>query len=89
MHYVSPAPDGSWVMRTFERGVEDETLACGTGAAACATLLRAWGEAGDTVELRTRSGRPLRVDLAHREHRGPTLAGEGRLVYVGTLRNWS
>lgn len=47
VNFVSPWPDGSWRMRTFERGVEAETLACGTGSVATALMLTAWGEAAD------------------------------------------
>ncbi len=44
VNYVSRDVDGGWVLRTYERGVEAETLACGTGSVATATLLRLWGE---------------------------------------------
>jgi len=82
-----------WEMRTFERGVEAETLACGTGAVATALLLTRWqvdgasgtGE-GTPVRLRTRSGRLLEVSL--REEGGelhPSLSGEARIVYRGEL----
>lgn len=84
VNYVSPAGDGTWVLRTFERGVEGETLACGTGAVAAAALLRAWGEVGRRVVLHTRSGRPLTVSLDSTTAR-PRLSGEGRLVFSGRL----
>lgn len=84
VNYVSPADGGVWHMRTFERGVEGETLACGTGAVTAAAMLRAWGEVGDEVELRTRSGRSLTVTLRGADQPA-TLAGEGRLIFVGTL----
>lgn len=86
VNFVSPAADGFWRYRTYERGVEAETLACGSGAVATAILLCVWGEASSPVELETRSGRIVRVRL----DRGaggwtPSLAGEGRVVYQGQL----
>lgn len=38
VNYVEPAGPGSIKMRTYERGVEDETLACGTGSVASAII---------------------------------------------------
>jgi diaminopimelate epimerase len=87
VNWVADDKAGRFIMRTFERGVEGETLACGTGAVACAALLRAWGRSGDETELITRSGRVLSV-LLRQTSRGlePTLKGEGRIVFEGTLR---
>jgi diaminopimelate epimerase len=86
VNFVSPGTGGCWRMRTYERGVEAETLACGTGAVAAAVLLNAWGEAGPTLPLETRSGQTLRVRLV-RNSGGwrPSLAGSARIVYRGAL----
>jgi diaminopimelate epimerase len=85
VNFVSKTAD-RWRMRTYERGVEAETLACGTGAVATGLLLAAWGEAPESVELETRSGRVLNV--RHNRINGrflPSLSGEARIVFVGTL----
>ena len=85
VNFVSPEGD-HWNIRTFERGVEGETLACGTGAVASAILLTVWGKASGPVVLRTRSGRSLTVTLRRDGSRWlPSLLGEGRLVFRGEL----
>jgi diaminopimelate epimerase len=86
VNFVAPAATGGWRMRTYERGVEAETLACGSGAVATAILLTDWGLAEGPVELTTRSGRTLRVRLRAGEGGWyPSLAGEARVVFAGTL----
>ena len=86
VNFVARRQDG-WTVRTYERGVEAETLACGTGAVATGALLAAWGESGPVTSLRTRSGLDLTVRF--REGEGgistPSLAGEGRIVFRGEL----
>ncbi|MBA3580429.1 MAG: diaminopimelate epimerase [Gemmatimonadaceae bacterium] len=84
--FLSQGPSG-WSMRTYERGVEGETLACGTGAVASAILLNEWGKSGgDQVSLTTRSGRTLDVTLRREDGAWyPSLRGEGRIVFEGRL----
>ena len=87
VNFVSRAAEGEpWVIRTFERGVEGETLACGTGAVATTVALRSWGLSGAETTLRTRSGRDLRVRIeVTGDSVTPSLSGEGRVVFVGEL----
>ena len=86
VNFVSPGSDGGWRMRTYERGVEAETLACGSGAVASALMLALWSEASSPVQIETRSGKCLRVRLEqHGSAWLPSLAGEGRVVYEGRL----
>ena len=87
VNFVAQRSDGAWTYRTYERGVEAETLACGTGAVATAILLSAWGESGSETVLWTRSGLPLTVTLRRDGPAWlPSLRGEGRIVFEGRLR---
>lgn len=86
VNFVSKGSDGRWKYRTYERGVENETLACGSGAVATAILLATWGEASSPIVIETRSGRLVRVTLRRADTGwSPSLAGEGRVVFQGSL----
>jgi diaminopimelate epimerase len=76
-----------WLMRTYERGVEGETLACGTGAVASAVALARFAGAQLPMDIVSRSGRPLsiRATLGASQATQVWLTGEGRLVFEGTL----
>jgi diaminopimelate epimerase len=74
-------------VRTYERGVEDETLACGTGSVASALIAAKKGFVESPVDVCVQSGETLRI------HFTPTAAGftkvylEGmtKVVYQGSL----
>ena len=85
VNFTSRRPDGAWNVRTYERGVEAETLACGTGSVATAALLKRWGKSGDSTTIWTRSGLPLRVRFRETAPGvvTPSLNGEGRIVFRG------
>ncbi|HWA41472.1 MAG TPA: diaminopimelate epimerase, partial [Gemmatimonadales bacterium] len=78
---------GPLPMRTYERGVEGETLACGTGAVGCATLLAQQGLLTLPAELWARGGFPLTVRgvVGKEKVTNVWLAGEGRIVARGVL----
>jgi len=74
-------------MRTYERGVEDETLACGTGAVATALIAGALGQGRSPTTLRQQSGMVLRVYYRWngREFSEVFLEGDARVVYKGEM----
>jgi diaminopimelate epimerase len=71
-------------IRTFERGVEDETLACGTGVLAGIAVGLAAGRLELPVRALTRGGFELEVDAGPRSGRW-LLGGDARVVAEGTL----
>ncbi len=91
VNFVAKDAGGSWLARTYERGVEDETLACGTGMAAVALVLSAQAKSSSPVSLKTRSGSILKI---HFSGQGDTfsavfLEGDARIIYDGTLNSES
>ncbi len=89
VNFIGPTsgdPDAPWRLRTYERGVEAETLACGTGTVGAAFTLAAAGLASLPVRIRSWGGNVFSV--AGRVEDGwarePWLCGEGRLVFEGS-----
>jgi diaminopimelate epimerase len=74
-------------IRTYERGVEDETLACGTGAIACALVASVREKASSPVRVRTRGGEELTVYF--KQENGSFdqvwLEGNTSIIYQGRL----
>ena len=87
VNFVSRAagPDGPWLIRTFERGVEGETLACGTGTVAAGLALAYHGDARLPITFRSRGGPQLavRAILEGPRATGVWLGGQGRLLFRG------
>ncbi|MGA1845598.1 diaminopimelate epimerase [Deferribacter abyssi] len=69
-------------VRTYERGVENETMACGTGSVATSIVAVKKGIVKSPVEIETSSGLLLKVYL---ENGKVYLEGEARVVYTGVL----
>lgn len=74
-------------LRTYERGVEDETLACGTGAVAAALVAAALKRVSPPVRVRTRGGDTLTVDfyMSDMGFCDVTLTGNADVVFEGVL----
>jgi len=86
-NFIRITGPNSLMIRTYERGVEEETLACGTGATASAIVAAGLGLVSPPVDVMTRSGCLLRIDF---QRKGDIfdplwLEGEARVVCSGDL----
>jgi len=74
-------------MRSYERGVEDETLACGTGAVACSLVASLVRGMVPPIDVKTRGNETLRVNFkaGGRIMKEVELEGPAKIVYRGEL----
>lgn len=85
VNFVRVKKDGRVAIRTYERGVEDETMACGTGAIAAAVVIAQTAKIKSPVHVLTRSKEILKV--YYQEQGGLFsdiyLEGDARVIYQG------
>ncbi|NGX50594.1 MAG: Diaminopimelate epimerase [Chlamydiae bacterium] len=87
INYAKVNPHGQISMRTFERGVEAETLSCGSGATAvCYAAAMQFGLSGP-IEVEFHSGEKLQFDLLMRDEilREVFMTGKVRQVFDGKV----
>lgn len=74
-------------IRTYERGVEDETLACGTGVVASALIFASVKNSNGPITVLVRGGNELQVgfDKVGNQFRNVTLTGPADFVFEGTI----
>lgn len=86
-NFVTVGDDGAVAIRTYERGVEEETLACGTGAVASAVVTAHLNELPSPVRLTTHGGEELTVsfDLEPAGARNVVLEGPATVNFSGTI----
>jgi len=74
-------------IRTYERGVEDETLACGTGAVACAIISSLQELVESPVDVRVKSGETLKIYFRKtgQGFEDIYLEGKANVVYEGRI----
>ena len=79
--------DGIVKIRTYERGVEDETLSCGTGSVASAVVLYRNGLINKPVKLSAKSGDQLVVDFKFdgQNFDDVSLTGPAKVVFNGEI----
>ena len=87
VNFVVVRDRGSIEVRTYERGVEAETLACGSGVVASVSVSALFGKVQSPVKVLTRSGITLEVSLQKQgaELRETRLKGDARVVYRGSM----
>jgi diaminopimelate epimerase len=88
-NFISITGPSELRIRTYERGVEGETLACGTGMVAAALIAARMGRVTPPVTVRPGSGDVLTVDftLTDEDARDVTLLGPAAHVFKGTLEH--
>jgi len=88
VNFVQRREGNSIEIRTYERGVEDETLACGTGAIASAVISAQHFAMNSPVEVKTRSGVYLTIHFDARGERFSNIymEGDARIIYTGELQ---
>lgn len=80
--------DGLIYIRTFERGVEDETLACGTGSVAAAVVVQLLHAATSPLTLKTRGGDLLEAGFEIGENgrfHSVYLQGPAEVNFIGSI----
>ena len=87
-NFVQRSQGNSIEIRTYERGVEDETLACGTGAIASAIISACHFKMTSPIDVRTRSGAYLTIyfDTEEGQFSNIYMEGDARIIYVGELQ---
>lgn len=86
-NFIKMRSTGALDIRTYERGVEDETLACGTGCIASAISAATLGRTSSPVATHTHGGYILRVyfTLNSQGAEEVFLEGDARTIYRGHL----
>ena len=85
-NFVAKLPGDGIAIRTYERGVENETLACGTGVTAAALIFARLHGAPSPVRVTVRGGDTLQVGFEKdgETWKNVTLTGPADFVFEGT-----
>ena len=87
VNFLEKRGPGSIAIRTYERGVEDETLACGTGVVASALIFSAIEKSDGPISVLVRGGSELQVGFQRKGDAfgAVTLTGPAEFVFEGTI----
>lgn len=87
VNFVTITGKNEIAIRTYERGVENETLGCGTGACASAIATAHLFGVQHPVQVKTKSGEKLEIDfkIDQKNIKDVTMSGPALFVYSGDL----
>ncbi|GAA4302709.1 diaminopimelate epimerase [Aestuariibaculum suncheonense] len=87
VNFVSKVNNDTFRVRTYERGVEDETLSCGTGVTAVAIAMNRLKETDETLVNLNVEGGKLQVsfDIDNGVYKNVWLIGPATYVFKGTI----
>ena len=87
VNFIEKRQQHKIVVRTYERGVEEETLACGTGVVASALIFAATEKINGPIDVIVRSGSQLSVDFKRDGDKftNVTLTGPAEFAFEGTI----
>jgi diaminopimelate epimerase len=87
INFVKKINENTFSLRTYERGVEDETLACGTGATAVAIAMNAIGQTDlNVINLNVEGGKlTVSFEKGNGKYTNVFLKGPAEFVFKGTI----
>lgn len=86
INFVNILEKGKLKVRTYERGVEAETLSCGTGVSACAYCYIIWNNSVKSVDINTLGGDLcVEVERFQQENEAVYLIGAATFVFEGEI----
>ena len=87
VNFVEQLSDDTFAIRTYERGVEDETLSCGTGATAVAIAMHVLGKSNKTyIHINVEGGKlEVSFNKSGPDYQQVTLKGPATFVFRGTI----
>ncbi len=87
INFVKQEDDGTFSIRTYERGVENETLSCGTGVTAVALAMHNSGKTvSQTITIHTLGGNlQVTFDVVNEKYRNIFLIGPAKQVFKGDI----
>ncbi len=87
VNFIEKVSDNKFKIRTYERGVENETLACGTGSTASAICMNFLGRTNsDNITMQCKGGDlNIQFNISEKEYKEICIIGPAKLVFEGVI----